>query len=161
MSCERVMLTDCSFEDHNTTYISSWRKQKSPKDCEYDCQITTIPKCHFWMQHMAKAKCDLYERDKRTCRGVGGPVSLTGLYCTGTRQNTFLSSYFFVLLRILSFEQTLHFPLFLILQIKMRMMAVGLNGVPLESVLFREEGAKEHDTGIVIRPKHLKEDYRV
>ena len=43
----------------------------------------------------------------------------------------------------------------------MRMMAVGLNGVPLEIVPFREESAKEHDTGIAIRQKHLKEDYRV
>ena len=77
------MLTDCSFEDDNTTYISSWPKQKSPQDCEYDCQITTIPTCHFWMQHTAKEKCDLYERDRRTCHAVAGPASLTGLYCTG------------------------------------------------------------------------------
>ena len=73
----------------------------------------------------------------------------------------FVIHYIFVLLRIVSFEQILHFPLFLILQIKMKMMAVGLNGVPLEIVPFLEESAKEHDTGIVIRPKHLKEDYRV
>ena len=40
-------------------------------------------------------------------------------------------------------------------------MAVGLNGVPLVIVPFREESAKEQDTGIAIRPKHLKVDYRV
>ena len=40
-------------------------------------------------------------------------------------------------------------------------MAVGLNGVPLEIVLSREEGAIEKDTGVVIHLKHLKEDYRV
>ena len=27
--------------------------------------------------------CDLYERDKRACHSVGGPASLTTLYCTG------------------------------------------------------------------------------
>ena len=43
----------------------------------------------------------------------------------------------------------------------MRMMAVGLNGVPLGIVPFREESAKEHDTGIVMHPKHLKEDCHV
>merc|ERR1712038_280610 len=39
MSCERVMLTDCSFEDDNTTYISHWPKQKSPADCQDKCKI--------------------------------------------------------------------------------------------------------------------------
>ena len=74
----------------------------------------------------------------------------------------FVIHYIFVFLpRIVSFEQTLHFPLFLILQIKMRMMAAGLNGAPLEIVTFREESAKEQGTGIAIRQKHLKEDYRV
>ena len=79
------MLTDCSFETDNTTYISHWPKQKSPKDCEDKCVITTIPTCHFWMEHLATEICDLYERDRRTCHGVGGPASLTGLYCTGIR----------------------------------------------------------------------------
>ena len=83
MSCERVMLSDCSFEDDHTTYISSWPKQKSGKDCQNKCQITTIPKCHFWMEHLADERCDLYERDKRTCHAVGGPASMTGFYCTG------------------------------------------------------------------------------
>ena len=83
MSCERVMLTDCSFEDDHTTYISSWPKQKSGKDCQNKCQVTTIPKCHFWMEHVSDERCDLYERDKRTCHAVAGPASLTGLYCTG------------------------------------------------------------------------------
>ena len=53
------------------------------------------------------------------------------------------------------------FSIFLILQMKMKMTADGLNGVRLESVPFREEVAKEHDIGIVILPKDLKEDYRV
>ena len=79
------MLTDCSFENDNTTYISHWPKQKSPKDCEDKCVITTIPTCHFWMEHLATEICDLYERDRRTCHGVGGPALLTGLYCTGIR----------------------------------------------------------------------------
>ena len=83
MSCERLMPTECRFEDTNTTYISSWPKQKSLRDCLHACEITTIPKCHFWMLNSANEKCDLYERDKRTCHSVGGPASLTDLYCTG------------------------------------------------------------------------------
>ena len=83
MSCERVMSTDCSFEDDNTTYISTWPKQDSAKDCENKCKLTTIPECHFWMHHWSNETCDLYERDKRACHSVGGPASLTGLYCTG------------------------------------------------------------------------------
>ena len=43
----------------------------------------------------------------------------------------------------------------------MKMMEVGQNGVLLEIVLFLQEVAKEHDLGIVILPKDLKEDYRV
>ena len=83
MSCERVMSTDCSFEDDHTTYISTWPRQKSEKDCENKCKLTTIPVCHFWMHHWSNETCDLYERDKRICKSVGGPASLTGLYCTG------------------------------------------------------------------------------
>ena len=83
MSCERVMPTDCNFEDGNTTYISTWPRQKSAKDCENKCKLTTIPECHFWMHQWSNETCDLYERDKRTCHSVGGPASLTGLYCTG------------------------------------------------------------------------------
>ena len=83
MSCERVMSADCSFEDDHTTYISTWPRQKSAKDCENKCKLTTIPECHFWMHHWSNETCDLYERDKRKCHSVGGPASLTGLYCTG------------------------------------------------------------------------------
>ena len=43
----------------------------------------------------------------------------------------------------------------------MRSMAVGLNGALLEIVPIQEESAKEHDTEIVILPKHLKEDCHV
>lgn len=77
------MLTDCSFEDDNTTYISHWPRQTSAKHCKDKCQITSYPNCHFWMEHLSTQICDLYERDKRTCHAVGGPASLTGLYCTG------------------------------------------------------------------------------
>ena len=83
MSCERLMPTECNFEDTKTTYISSWPKQKSARDCLHACEITTIPTCHFWMLNSTNEKCDLYERDKRTCHSVGGPASMTGFYCTG------------------------------------------------------------------------------
>ena len=85
MSCERVLSTECRFEDDNTTYISSWPNQKTPKDCKDKCVITTIPVCHFWMHHASSEKCDLYERDRRNCNTVGGPASLTALYCTGMK----------------------------------------------------------------------------
>ena len=90
MSCDRVMMSDCSFDDSNTTYISTWPKQKSARDCQKDCKITTIPKCHFWMYHAADEKCQLYERDKRNCHAVGGPRSSSYSYCTG-KKNTILS----------------------------------------------------------------------
>ena len=87
MSCERVMMSGCSFDDSNTTYISTWPKQKSARDCQDDCKVTTIPKCHFWMYHAANEKCDLYERDKRNCIAVGGPASLSSSYCTGVKHS--------------------------------------------------------------------------
>ena len=87
MSCERFLLTDCSFDDTNTTYISTWPNIKSTKDCIDACEVTTIPKCHFWMHHSTNETCDLYERDKRHCYAVGGPASLTTLYCTGMKEN--------------------------------------------------------------------------
>ena len=83
MSCERVLRTECSFNDDNTTYISHWPRQKSPKDCQEKCKITSYPACHFWMHHSSNEICDLYERDKRTCYSIGVPASLTTLYCTG------------------------------------------------------------------------------
>ena len=43
----------------------------------------------------------------------------------------------------------------------MKMTVDGLNGVLLDIVVVREEVAKEHDIGIVIHPKDLKEDCRV
>ena len=82
LSCERVMLTECCFEDSNTTYISSWPKLKSAKACQQACKITTLPICHFWMYHSSTEKCDLYERDKRHCHGVGGPASVSASYCS-------------------------------------------------------------------------------
>ena len=44
---------------------------------------------------------------------------------------------------------------------KMKMMAVGQNGVRLEIVRSRVEFAKEHAKEIVIPPSHLKEAYHV
>ena len=85
MSCERILSTECSFEDDNTTYISTWPQQKTAEDCRNKCEITTVPVCHYWMHHASNETCDLYERDKRTCKSVGGPASSTDLYCTGMK----------------------------------------------------------------------------
>ena len=65
MSCERVMRTECSFNDDNTTYISHWPRQKCPNDWQIKCKITSYPACHVWMHHSSNETCDLYERDKR------------------------------------------------------------------------------------------------
>ena len=65
MSCERVMRTECSFNDDKTTYIRHWPRQKSPKDCQEKCKNTSYHACHFWMHHSSNETCDLYERDKK------------------------------------------------------------------------------------------------
>ena len=92
MACERVLLTECSFDDTNTTYISTWNNQELPKDCIDACEKTTLPVCHFWMHNSSNKTCTLYERDKRNCHTVGGPASLTASYCTGMKTNKQINS---------------------------------------------------------------------
>ena len=88
VSCTRVLLTECSFDDpSNTTYINTWHKINTTQDCQQKCINNGYPDCHFWIYHSSNQTCEMYERDRRTCHAVGGPASLSAYYCTGMKSN--------------------------------------------------------------------------